>query len=320
MIAGVTIHRTLPEHAGHRQATVDWQGGLLLFLSTTLLLIALTEASLVWALVTLLSMGAFAYVERKAADPILPFALFRNRTVAVAAAIGFLAGMVLFGTLAFIPLLVQVTTGGSATSAGQLLTPLYLTWVLASILAARLLLRIGARVAAIVGATALFVSSLALPWLAVESSRTAVFADIALMGAGLGFALLSLLLAVQHSVSRTELGVATSFNMFARTIGGAAGVAIMGAISTAGVGVSLQVSATVDVAVLSNLSPDSRHRVIVSVQRAFASGAVAAALALVAAFWMPPLAGHISSSAAAEMISGDIAPLGPERERMAVDR
>ena len=64
----------------------------------------------------------------------------------------------------------------------------------------------------------------------------ALFADMGLMGTGLGFAMLSLLLAVQHSVSRAELGVATSLNLFARSIGGAVGVAIMGAIFAAGLG------------------------------------------------------------------------------------
>ena len=123
----------------------------MLFLSTTLLLVALSEVSLLWAVLALSSIVAFAYVEQRATDPILPFVLFRNRIVAVATAVGFLAGMALFGTIAFIPLLVQLKTGGSATSAGQILTPLYLTWVLASIVAARLLLRVGARVATVVG-------------------------------------------------------------------------------------------------------------------------------------------------------------------------
>ena len=86
------------------------------------------------------------------------------------------------------------------------------------------------------GTTAVFVAFTALPWLAVGSSRAAVFADMGLMGTGLGLAMLSLLLAVQHSVSREDLGVATSLNMFARSIGGAVGVAIMGAIVAAGVG------------------------------------------------------------------------------------
>jgi EmrB/QacA subfamily drug resistance transporter len=289
LVAGTFVHRTLPEHTSDRSVKIDWLGGLLLFSSTSLLLVALSEVSAVWAVAALASIAAFVYLERRAAEPILPFALFRNRTVAVATLIGFLAGMALFGAVAFIPLLVQLTTGGSATSAGQILTPIYLVWVFASIAAARLLLRIGPRTAAIVGTAAVFVSFLPLPWLAAASSRVPVFADMGLMGAGLGFSLLSLLLAVQHSVPRGELGVATSLSLFARSIGGAVGVSIMGAILSAGVGGSARVaSGALSAAGLAGLSPELRHQLIVSLQRAFGTGAVAAGLALVAAFWVPP--------------------------------
>ncbi|OFW29077.1 MAG: hypothetical protein A3H97_15915 [Acidobacteria bacterium RIFCSPLOWO2_02_FULL_65_29] len=298
VIAAFVVHRTLPEHASSRAVAVDWRGGLLLFLSTTLLLVALTEASPLWALIALASIVAFGYVERTVSDPIVPFSLFRNRTVRVATVIGFLSGMPLFGAIAFIPLLVQVTTGGSATSAGQILTPIYLTWVLASIVAARLLLRIGVRAAAIAGMAAMFVSLTALPWLAVGSSRAWLFADMALMGTGLGFAMLSLLLAVQHSVSRAELGVATSLNLFARSIGGAVGVATMGAILAVGLGGSARLApGALGATGLAGLSPELRMRLIVSLQRAFASGAVAAGLALVASFWVPPFDGGVTSDA-----------------------
>lgn len=321
LVAAFIVHRTLPDHAPsptayppasaaqvarNREVTVDWLGGILLFLSTTLLLVALSEASLTWALLALASMVGLVYVERTAADPILPFALFRNRTVTVATVVGFLASMPLFGVIAFIPLLVQVTTGGSATSAGQILTPIYLTWVLASIVAARLLLRVGVRVATVLGTAAIFVSLIALPWLAVGSSRAWLFADMALMGTGLGFAMLSLLLAVQHSVPRTELGVATSLNLFARSIGGAVGVATMGAILAAGLGGSARISPTSLAATgLAGLSPELRLRMIVSLQRAFASGAIAAGLAFVAAFWVPPFAGDVKPTASEQLLAAD---------------
>src|SRR5262245_48723636 len=216
LAAAFTVNKTLPEHAPNRHVTVDWRGGILLFLSTSLLLVGLTETSVTWTLTAIASVVVLAYVERRVADPILPFVLFRNRSVTAATVVGFLAGMPLFGSIAFLPLLVQVTTGGSATSAGQLLTPLYLTWVLASIVAARLLLRIGVRASTIAGTSAIFVAGVALPWLAVGGSRILLFADMAMLGTGLGFAMLALLLAVQHSVSRAELGVATSLNLFGR--------------------------------------------------------------------------------------------------------
>jgi EmrB/QacA subfamily drug resistance transporter len=307
LVAAVIVDRTLPEQAHGSRASVDWPGGVLLFLATTLVLVALTEASIVWALVAAVALAAFAHVERQAAHPILPFGLFRNRTVAVATAIGFLAGMTLFGALAFIPLLIQLNTGGSATSAGQILTPIYLMWVLASIVAARTILRVGVRVVTMAGTTAVFAAFTALPWLAVGSSRGAVFADMGLMGTGLGLAMLSLLLAVQHSVSRKDLGVATSLNMFARSIGGAVGVAIMGAIVAAGVGDPNRFApAALEGIGLAAIGPDLRQRLILSLQRAFASGAVAACLGLLVSFWVPPFGGEMTSEAAEQAFAGEM--------------
>jgi hypothetical protein len=179
-------------------------------------------------------------------------------------------------------------------------------WVLASIVAARTILRVGVRLVTMVGVTAVFVAFTALPWLAVGSSRAAVFADMGLMGTGLGLAMLSLLLAVQHSVSRTDLGVATSLNMFARSIGGAVGVAIMGAIVAAGVGESARFSPTALEGIgLSGLSPELRQSLIASLQRAFASGAIAAGLGLVVSFWVPPLAG-LSPVAGEQALAGEM--------------
>jgi EmrB/QacA subfamily drug resistance transporter len=319
LVAGLIVNRTLPEHAHRRRVTVDWQGGLLLFLSTTFLLVALTEGSLVWALVGVGCVVVFTRVERAAVHPILPFGLFRNRTVAVATAIGFLSGMTLFGALAFIPLLIQINTGGSATSAGQVLTPIYLMWVLASIVAARTVLRAGVRLMTVIGVAAVFVAFSLLPWLAVGSSRAVVFADMGLMGTGLGLALLSLLLAVQHSVDRGDLGVATSLNMFARTMGGAVGVAVMGAIVAAGVGKSARFTpSTLEGVGLSGLSPDLRKRLIVSLQRAFASGAVAAGLALLVSFWMPSFSDPGSRTTGDTAMAGEMV-LEPEPEPASIN-
>ncbi len=312
LLAAFVVHRTLPAHERDRMITVDWPGAVLLFLSTSLMLVALSEASPLWGALTIVAIVAFALVERRTASPILPFGLFRNRTVALATVVGFLVGMPLFGAIAFIPLLVQVTTGGSATAAGQILTPIYLMWVLSSIVAARLLLRIGVRVATVVGTLAVFVSFAALPWLAVGSSRALLFGDMALMGTGLGFAMLSLLLAVQHSVSRAELGVATSLSLFARTVGGAAGVAMMGAVLASGLGGASGrlAPAALGAGGLAGLTPEVRLQLVASLQRAFAGGAVAAGCALVAAFWVPPFGGVISpdesrQAGAAEMMLVD---------------
>ena len=172
LLAAFVVHRTLPAHARDRTVTVDWPGRRALVpLDVADARRVVGGEPAVGGAHASSPIVAFALVERRTASPILPFGLFRNRTVAVATVVGFLVGMPLFGAIAFIPLLVQVTTGASATAAGQILTPIYLTWVLASIVAARLLLRVGVRVATAVGTLAVFVAFAALPWLAVGSSR-----------------------------------------------------------------------------------------------------------------------------------------------------
>ena len=225
--------------------------------------------------------------------------------------------MALFGAIAFIPLLIQLTTGGSATSAGQILTPIYLMWVLASIVAARLLLRVGARAATVVGyGGGVPRRSSALPWLAVGSSRAALFADMGLMGTGLGFAMLSLLLAVQHSVSRAELGrgdVAQSVRAQHRRGGRRRdhGRHSFGRDGRIGIGSH---PSDLEGAGLAGLSPELRQRLIASLQRAFGSGAVAAGLALVTSFWVPPFVGDGTVSSGQEMLGGEVSTVGSGTE------
>jgi len=307
LIAAAIVHRTLPTEERHRGATsLNWPSGLLLFLATTLVLIAFSEWSAGWAVAAVVSTVAFARPDRRSLNPILPLTLLENRTVAVAVIVQFMAGIALFGTLAFVPLFVQVSTGASATSAGQILTPLYLMWVLSSIVAARLLFRIGARVSTVAGTLAIFVACAALPSTAGHASRVWVFGDIGLMGMGLGFSMLALLLAVQHSVARSDLGLATSLNLFARSIGGAVGVAMMGAILAAGLGGSAaNATATLERGIAS-LTPEVRQHFIVALQHAFYGTAVAAGVSVVAAFRVPPFDGPLDAGVRESVLAAEM--------------
>ncbi len=306
LIAGAVVHRSLPADRPADPGSLHWPSGLLLFAATGLVLVASSEASLMWGAAALAACAAFAWVDRRAANPLLPLALLRNRTVAVATTVGFLTSTALFGTLAFVPLLVQVSTGGSATQAGQILTPLYLMWVLASIVAARTLVRLGARTSAVIGTLAVFVSCSALPWSAAHASRAWVFADIALMGAGLGFSMLSLLLVVQHSVDRSQLGLATSLNMFGRSIGGAVGVAVMGAILAAGLGGSGHDVRTALQTGIATISPELRHDFVVAINRALYAAAVASCLGVIAAFRVPEFTLHSMSEAVEPGLTAEV--------------
>ncbi|HEX8709191.1 MAG TPA: MDR family MFS transporter [Pyrinomonadaceae bacterium] len=245
LAAALIMGLALKEPKRTERPAIDYAGAALLMAAITLLMLALVEGGT--SLATLLSVrnlalvaGAvllaalFFRVERRAADPIVPFKLFRNRVVAVSVMAGFLAGVAMFGAISFVPLFAQGALGATATEAGSLLTPLMLSWVMLSIIGGRLLLKVGYRPTTIVGFSLLTLGFVMLSTFQREMARLWLYLDLILIGAGLGLTMLTLLIAVQQSVQRAQLGVATSLNQFSRSIGGAVGVAIMGAILSAG--------------------------------------------------------------------------------------
>ena len=120
--------------------------------------------------------------------------------------------------------------GGSATTAGTVLTPLFLGWVITSVISARLMLHIGYRSMTVVGIVLMAMGFGGLATLDASSSHTYLLVIAFTLGGGMGFAMLALLLAMQHAVGRSMLGLATSMNQFSRSVGAALGVSMMGAI------------------------------------------------------------------------------------------
>ena len=157
----------------------------------------------------------------------------------------------------------------------------------------------------------MFIATMALPWLAVGSSRASVFADIALMGAGLGLRCCrccwpsSTRCAVRTRRRHVPQPVRSQHRRRRRR-------GNHGSHSGRGNGrISTGVLASLDREGLAGLSPELKHLLIVSLQRAFTTGAVAAGLALVTAFWVPPFAGSVHANA--EMLA-EMTPSAPEAE------
>ncbi len=268
LAAALIMGVALKEPKYHKNPTIDYAGAALLMASITLLMLALVEGGTtietLFAPENLLFLGGaailillFVIVERRAKDPIIPFHLFANRTVSVAVGAGFLAGVAMFGAISFVPLFAQGALGASATEAGSLLTPLMLAWVSMSIAGGRLLPRFGYRTISIVGFFVLTLGFVLLSMFERGTGRFFLYADLALIGAGLGLTMLTLLIAVQQAVEKTELGVATSLNQFSRSIGGAVGVAIMGAVLSAGLAANLLKTANGGSGVLSIAQAES---------------------------------------------------------------
>jgi EmrB/QacA subfamily drug resistance transporter len=245
IIMGVAL--TEPEHKG--RPSIDYGGAITLMAAIVLIMLALVEGgegSALFSIRTLFLIAAaavlsaiFVQFEKRSAEPIVPFQLFRNRVVTVAVIAGFLTGIAMFGAISFIPLFAQGARGATATQAGSLLTPLLLSWVSMSVVGGRLLIRIGYRPTVIAGCIVLTLSFVFLCLLGPNAPQSLLYLALVLIGAGLGLTSLTLLIAVQQAVTREYLGTATSLNQFSRSIGGAIGVAIMGAVLSAGLSSNL---------------------------------------------------------------------------------
>ncbi|MDZ4720945.1 MAG: MDR family MFS transporter [Roseiflexaceae bacterium] len=223
---------------------IDFAGVVLLSIGCILLLLGLSDvrAAQNWAALigAAICFGILSWVERRAADPIVPLRLFQARSFAVACGHGVLAGFAVFGCVTFIPLYAQAVLGTTATGAGATLIPLMLGWVFASIVGSRLLLRISYRSLAMFGMVLLTIGAalLLLPTIS-GLGMIQLLIPTAFMGVGMGLSIPAFLITVQSSVARNDLGAATSTVQFSRSIGGTFGVSVMGAVLAAGLAASL---------------------------------------------------------------------------------
>jgi EmrB/QacA subfamily drug resistance transporter len=240
-IALAVLAVALPSVPERQRHTIDWAGGALLAIGLTAIVLVTTLGgnTYEWVSPEIIGMGVigaaaiigFALVERRAEEPILPPSLFRNRVFVVASAVGLIVGFGFFGALTFLPLYQQVVRGLSPTESGLQLLPVIGGLLVSSIVSGQIIARTGHyKVFPILGTA---VATLGM-WLLSsldESTGTGVAAwHMLVLGLGLGMVMQVLVLATQNAVSYEQLGVATSGATLFRSIGGATGTAVLGAI------------------------------------------------------------------------------------------
>ena len=166
------------------------------------------------------------------------FHLLRTRSVAVASAALFLGTAALFSITVFVPLFLQTTTGASPTEAGLLLVPAMLGITVSTTLSGRAIARTGRYKRFPIAGLALMTAALVL--LAALRGRPVAGrhrrSRLVVFGLGFGMVTQVLVVAVQNSVDRRELGVATATTGFFRALGGAVGAAVLGAVFAAQAG------------------------------------------------------------------------------------
>jgi EmrB/QacA subfamily drug resistance transporter len=244
LVLATTMH--LPKYRTEHR--IDWLGAGLLSVGITAIVLLTTWGGgekngngYAWtspqilglAALALLSLVAFAFVERRAVEPILPLGLFANRNFALISTIGFLLGFGMFGAMNFLPLFQQTVQGASATNSGLLLLPLMFGMLVVSIVVGRVITKTGRyRIFPIVGGVAMVAGMALLTLLDVHTSKAELSLYMVVLGVGMGFLMQTTMLIAQNSVEQRDLGAASGAATFFRSIGGSFGISLFGAIFT----------------------------------------------------------------------------------------
>jgi EmrB/QacA subfamily drug resistance transporter len=266
-LALVVTATALPATVRRVSHRIDWAGAALLAAGTSAVILLATWGGtqfgwlsvpiIALALAGVALLGAFMVLERRVAEPIIPPRLFRSSVFNVAGAVGFVIGFAMFGAIVFLPLFLQLVDGASATSSGLNLLPLMVGLLAASIGSGQVISRLGRyKIFPVMGTALAAIAMMLLSTINPQTSRLLLSVYMVILGAGLGMVMQVLVLAVQNSAERRDLGVATSSATFLRSIGSSFGVAIFGAIFSSQLAVNLRLHLPA-AALSGNLNPTS---------------------------------------------------------------
>ncbi|MGA3525874.1 MDR family MFS transporter [Melissospora conviva] len=231
----------LPARPDRERPRLDYPGMALIAAATTALVLVGTwgGSEYAWTSPTILGLAAaavvlgvaFVYVESRAAEPIIPLGLFRDRNFTLATAAGLCVGIMMFGTIGYMPTYLQMVTGVSATNAGMLMIPAMGGMLVASTVAGRLVSRTGRyKLSPLLGVLVMGTSLLLLASLRVDTAIPVVCAYLGVFGVGLGMSMQILTLIVQNSFPNSQVGTATAATNYFRQVGATLGSAVVGSI------------------------------------------------------------------------------------------
>lgn len=239
LVIGARLHLPVKQS----NSKFDFVGSLLMASSAVTLLLGLTlgGVSYAWGSHTIISLFSaalltgigFIFWETKASEPILPMRLFKNSIFAVSSVLSLLTGLILLGTIIFLPEYQQIVRGYSPTKSGLLLLPFVGGLFVASLTSGRLITRFGRyRIFPIIGTLIIALGLWLFSHVTSSTSQLTFSLWMVITGFGIGSFMQVMTLAVQNSVDRKELGTATAAVTFFRSLGSALGTAIFGVILT----------------------------------------------------------------------------------------
>ncbi|MER6627950.1 MFS transporter [Streptomyces sp. NPDC000987] len=241
VIALIVLQKTLHLPVVKRDVKVDWAGAFFVSAAVSLLLLWVTFAGdkydwLSWQTYTMISGSVvlgliFLLVESRAAEPIIPLRLFRNRTITLSSLASLFVGVAMFSGTVFFAQYFQLARDESPTMSGVLTIPMIGGLFVSSTVSGQFITRTGKWKAWLVSGGVLVTAGLGLLGSIRYDTpywKTAVF--MALLGLGIGMMMQNLVLCTQNQVDPHDLGAASSTVTFFRSLGGAMGVSALGAV------------------------------------------------------------------------------------------
>ncbi len=238
LIALLVVMRTMPrsQRTEHR---IDYLGAAVLGLSITAILLASVWGGTTYAwdsaqvlgcaIGGLAGVGAFIAIERRAAEPVLPLGLFRNRVFAVSVSALFVVGALVFAISIYMPIYLQGVLGDSATVSGLTLIGFTGAWVVTATVTGNLISRTGRyRIFPIIGSILVTIGLVIATQFGTETSHGVVAALMIIPGIGMGLSLQAYVVGTQNAVAPAQIGTATAALNFFRAIGGSLAVAGLG--------------------------------------------------------------------------------------------
>jgi EmrB/QacA subfamily drug resistance transporter len=242
IVALIVLQKTLHLPVLRREnVKIDYLGATLIAAGVSVILVwvSFVDSSFAWlswqtfamvgAGVVLLALAAL--VESRAAEPVVPLPIVKQRTTALAILGSLAVGMAMFGGSVFLGQYFQIGRGYSPTEAGLLTIPMMFGLAGASTIAGRLITRTGNIKPFVVAGTIILVAGFGgLSVLDHDTPLWYVGIAMLLVGAGVGMSMQNLVLAVQNTVSLKDIGAASSTIAFFRSLGGTIGVSVLGAV------------------------------------------------------------------------------------------
>jgi EmrB/QacA subfamily drug resistance transporter len=233
------VSRHLPHlrHGDPGKIRLDWPGALLIAIALGGLQVVvellpregLSSTMLLLAAGSLVAFGALVVWEKRCEQPLIPFEMFRNASLAPLFMLALLVGVTMFSLLFYAPLLLQGGFGLSPKDAGLLITPMVVFITVGSIANGRIVTRIkNPNTMLYLGFLLMCVATAGIISTHIHTPRWLIASYMLAAGLGLGFIMPNLTVFAQETAGRAHLGIATALLQSLRMVGGMVGTAVVG--------------------------------------------------------------------------------------------